>query len=427
MSGDTEFLDAVRGKYKLSDHISSASFWVPKTNEPITNKDGETIPAFPNVPRPYLNLNSLRWLSIFGLDHLYLRSPGTGFLKLIFTWAGILTIGSGTAAMNVTEIIGGVLLSLWWLWDILQLFLEGGRVVNYGMTMPFDWSTGLGQGMITDDKTFYKQENSYMGWLIGVIFGFTGLDMFFGGNPGVFMRKLLIFIAFVISIGLMWVSSDHWNNYGTAFWATFGSFAWFMIPAIALFAVGILPLWVSTMYSVFADSDSLKEDGLKVPKSLNFILGWWKGLYTGEHDTEDYRFLEKSFDIRSMSAEELAEIFRISYGSYDTREEEKESYMASQQMVILVKLITVAIGLFIKWPFTEAAKAWNKLTCNLRDNGWWPNPSSSPPSAPPQTGGSRAKQAPTENLSTEAQVLGAAILAIIAGGSLKGLVDYLMV
>jgi len=38
-----------------------------------------------------------------------------------------------------------------------------------------------------------------------------------------------------------------------------------------------------------------------------------------------------------------------------------------------------------------------------------------------QTGGARE-----ESLTTEAQIMGATVIALIAGGSLKGLVDYLM-
>jgi hypothetical protein len=39
-----------------------------------------------------------------------------------------------------------------------------------------------------------------------------------------------------------------------------------------------------------------------------------------------------------------------------------------------------------------------------------------------QSGGARK-----EELSTEAQIMAATVVALIAGGSLKGLVDYLMV
>ena len=41
-----------------------------------------------------------------------------------------------------------------------------------------------------------------------------------------------------------------------------------------------------------------------------------------------------------------------------------------------------------------------------------------------QAGGARHQEDP---LSTEAQIMAAAIVALIAGGSLKGVVDYLMV
>ena len=59
-------------------------------------------------------------------------------------------------------------------------------------------------------------------------------------------------------------------------------------------------------------------------------------------------------------------------------------------------------------------------------------PAASPaaPAAAPQAGGARIKKTkykePEDALSTEAQLMGATVIALIAGGSLKGLVDYLM-
>ena len=49
-----------------------------------------------------------------------------------------------------------------------------------------------------------------------------------------------------------------------------------------------------------------------------------------------------------------------------------------------------------------------------------PTPAPAPQPTPGQKGGSRSE------LSSESQILGATVIALVAGGSLKGLIDYLM-
>lgn len=170
------FSSFVRGKFQLrKEGCGCAADWVPRRDE----DEGVY------VPRPDCSLTTLKIFSIFGgllgLDHFYLRSPITGLVKM-FT-------------------LGGA--GLWWLWDLIQLFAESDRVLDYGMSAPLDILTGIGQGMITDKTSTYKTNAPFSPWFIGLIFSFVGLDALLANQTGKFMRKFteaIILIACCIGI-----------------------------------------------------------------------------------------------------------------------------------------------------------------------------------------------------------------------------------
>ena len=169
INGDL-FNSVTRGKVPISENSGSAKYWLSYDK----SKPG----AY--VPRADCSLTMVRILSIFlgllGVDHFFLRSPVTGLFKL-FTLGG---------------------LGLWWLWDIIQLFAESDRVLNYGMSAPLDLVTGIGQGMITDKKISYTTQAPYSSWIVGIIFGFIGLDSLLAKNGGQFLRKLVEFLLFLL-------------------------------------------------------------------------------------------------------------------------------------------------------------------------------------------------------------------------------------
>jgi hypothetical protein len=164
LTGD--FLHDISGRHILSDNLGSAKYW----------RDAN------GVPLPDRSLGTLRLLTIIGgglgLDHIYLRSPVTGFIKLI-------TLGG---------------FGIWYLWDILQVFLEKERVVKYGLTAPFDVPlpslTGVGQGMITDQPTGYQTIANFPLYILSTLLGFTGFDSLIAGNIGLFIRRVFDFGIF---------------------------------------------------------------------------------------------------------------------------------------------------------------------------------------------------------------------------------------
>ena len=130
--------------------------------------------AWPTCSGPDCELATLRWMSpllgLFGVDHFYVRSPLTGLAKLL--------TGGG--------------LGLWWLWDVVQVFSEGDRIVKYGMVTPFDMIQGIGQGMITDRSTEYSQPASTVSMTLAQIFGFLGFGYMLTGKMTVGLRVLFI-------------------------------------------------------------------------------------------------------------------------------------------------------------------------------------------------------------------------------------------
>jgi hypothetical protein len=87
-----------------------------------------------------LSYSALKYMSLlggfFGVDHIYLRSPLTGFLKLIvniFTFAIFFV-------------------PLWYIYDLTQIFMDETKVKLFGLSKPFSFSNyGLGAGMFEDE------------------------------------------------------------------------------------------------------------------------------------------------------------------------------------------------------------------------------------------------------------------------------------
>ncbi len=81
-------MKTAKGRYPLSKNAGSARAWAPKhITLPDPQDPTQTIEsAGAHVPRPDRSLTTLRFISvlgILGLDHFYLRSPKTGLAKLL--------------------------------------------------------------------------------------------------------------------------------------------------------------------------------------------------------------------------------------------------------------------------------------------------------------------------------------------------------
>lgn len=194
------------------------------------------------VPRPDIPLWLLRTLSCFpltgllGVDHFYARSPFTGVLKFLLACCIIPCVilivyptpgESFIKAMGsfIIAITGCIFFSLWYIWDAVQVTAEGDRVVHYGMSLPFDLLHGIAQGMVIDKKTHYEASSSildimsrYFGWL------FPAFSQYASGNSNGGHR-----LAFISLIGGLCAvfTVFKWRAWETA--VTFGVFHWVLM------------------------------------------------------------------------------------------------------------------------------------------------------------------------------------------------------
>jgi hypothetical protein len=141
-----------------------------------------------NPDRDYATARSL---SIFGgllaLDHFYLRSPTTAFMKII---VNMLTFG------------------LWWFWDVDQFVNQKERVLHYGLNYLFDLDRGIARGTILEGKPKFVSKKDFSSFiLLGIFFGVLGLDRMYLGDKFVFQGVVKFLSCFLI-VGFIWVIWD---------------------------------------------------------------------------------------------------------------------------------------------------------------------------------------------------------------------------
>ena len=132
-----------------------------------------------------------RALSIFGgllaLDHFYLRSPTTAFMKII---VNMLTFG------------------LWWFWDVDQFVNQKERVLHYGLNYVFDLNRGIARGTILEGKPKFVSKKDFSSFiLLGIFFGILGLDRMYLGDKFV-LQGVIKFLSCFLLVGFIWVIWD---------------------------------------------------------------------------------------------------------------------------------------------------------------------------------------------------------------------------
>lgn len=359
------------------------------------------------VPRPDITIDSLKWISlfggIFGLDHFTLRSPKTAIAKL-------LTLGG---------------LGVWWFWDAMQLWTEPRRVVNYGLNGPLDWFTGVGQGLMTDQKTVYEQRTNFGLWSAAAVLGFTGLDYILVGRTGQGVRRL--FLSALCKLALPNPFNPSFN-----FWTILGIF--FLGPI----AIGLLALWATNAYRAIFDLDKLfspeKDGGMPVNDSISQILNYFDD-FLPEDDTATRR----AWEITSIPGAELAERFWIGHPSEPSLPPApKASWFFAPFRVVYhvivsiimktVELVTGARGAalassVVGLPSIPTSPAAARAALSQKLHAAMPQIPAVPqiPALPILKGGAR-DEAP----STEGMLLGATLALLIGGGAMKFGIDHVL-
>jgi hypothetical protein len=456
MSSDEDiFMQTAKGRYPLATGAGSAFDWTPNdTTLPNPQNPNEPyVSPGAYVPRPDRSYSTLLWSSIlggiFGLDHFYLRSSKTGILKFLT--------------------LGGFM--LWWIWDILQLVFEKKRILTYGMTTPFDLSQGVGQGMITEKPTQYSQRSSYLGFLVGILFGFLGLDMLALGHVGQFVRKLLLSL-----VSMHMIYSNIATGEGKLMNIIFGIFG-------IVLGAGVFISYFANLNRVFNQSEKLfaqdATGGLPLPKTAQDMLNWFR-----PQIPENAKNVRKHWMFYPISANELRNDFWIAHPNDVSPVVEKqddndswlfgalgavgynltyifrsliESVMSWIPAFNVAKKMESTVqhktgGLFQKiekgasqlqqkaegvmnkvgefqqkaegtlGKIEEGAARIQQKTEGVLEKATKVADTVGNVVSGLQTGGARG----AGELSTESVVLGGAILALIAGGALKGVVDYVM-
>ena len=466
-SPDDLFMKLVEGRYKQSmDSISSARFWAPR----FTADSEETgIPHVGDyVPRPDRNISTLWKYSLFGflgLDHFYLRSPGTGIIKLLT--------------------LGGFL--FWWLWDLIQISTEKERVLNYGLSTPFDFQTGIGQGMMYEGGRWnYKQITDFSSWSFATVFGFLGVDMFLLGRFWLGFRKLIIFLITISAIA-PFISTLLTKG----LWSAISSVGFFgLIWDIVCFmlAIGLFIIWMGDMSTMLTHPDTILKDGLPISQTAVDSLGWIKKLYMDDEGNvtpgleSEWKTIDEhySFHAKGIVGQEMQGRFWIAHGDEKPKLPGQNTIPGIIPLQIFWRVIVnflmwIVSGILFLWKMTPMgrASALAEQGLSAKGSSKWKGfskamdslgavqglvnpvaptvPTVSTPVDPRSLAGvkkfvgardllhtvpkipAKASKTPVvkqhggaESLSLESQVMGAVLLAILAGGSLKGVIDFTM-
>jgi hypothetical protein len=400
-SAAAQFDEDAKGRYPLSENMGAAKTWT----------------AEGHPPRPDRTMSMLRFLSavpftgVLGIDHFYLRSPLTGIAKL-------LTLGG---------------FGIWWLWDALQVHTESERVVKYGLSLPFDLKLGIGQGMIVEGPTHYEQRSAFSWWQVAALFGFTGADSFLMGKWGQGARKVVEFIFLLVGI-ISVVSAFHSN--GISGLLTFGKII--SILLIIFFGMIVFGNWGLSLKSIFSTPDDLFTNGIRVPAETGEVLN----SYTAILDKIKWIIgdgtviqVKKDMNYGTVDGEELKKRFSIER-SETLRQEEKSSPPPAEDgekqkwlwsfliWIGLLPLFFVQLLVFIGkgiFYFFFPMKAATDVLAGASVAEAEAEAARRIAALHPQGGGARKTE-----LSTEALVLGASVIAIIGGGALKAVVDNIV-
>ena len=276
------FVATMWGQYPQSTNSGSAKTWFPGPD---------------NVARPDRSYDTLMLLSffgfgsMFGLTDFYLRSPLTGIIKIVL----VIVFASGTMGVAAAPLfLAGIL-------EFLHIWFEKPRVVTYGMSSAFDLATGIGQGMITDKETHYKQTTDFTTWQILSLLGPLGIDAFYQGIPALGFRKVfdtLIFVGFAVGA---WRAV--WDERGLGSIITLLMFA-------SIFGIFVIIPWMTSLSSLRSPTSIFSSDGgSKYENLLNFFYSWIKrsfGPNTGDE-------VKRDFGITMESGAELKEKFEIKW------------------------------------------------------------------------------------------------------------------
>jgi hypothetical protein len=456
MSSDTAkdpILAILRNCVALSNNMGAAKSWVTRDN-PVEK---------PDVSLFWLQvLSAIPFTGFLGIDHWFARSPLTGLAKML-TFGGF---------------------GIWYAWDWAQTWFEPDRVVNYGLSAPLDMQfvSGVGQGMITDKPTVYKTNSSYSLWLFGIIFGFLGIDSLIANNGGQFLRKLIEFVLFAMCFRTV---VNVWNTGITFSWICAVIFGSFLASIIIAEYISVLSVVLGG--NLFSEGIHFTN---KQDKQYNGFFSWLikNTNFTDERKAEIVKDLQYG-GVSAEDIVKMFKIMHPTEVKTEKIKEEAQDGASSSWVsffllmaspfLILWNWILYVAGLMFEGaltltPWGAAMKSAEKLATIAKDTAvevaragagtssigkMIPKVALPEPALPklelPQVPKLEVPSVPTidlpqvpksieipkkigfapqrvrqhgggEALSAESQIFGAVTVALISGGVIKGLVDYLV-
>ncbi len=120
---------------------------------------------------------------LLGMDHMYMRSPGTGLIKAILN---VFTLG------------------FWYFYDVVQAITDQESVTEFGVSMPLYGPSGIGAGSFVKEDEAKADNGSPGSFLMFAIATFIlpfGIEYIIAGDFGGFIGK---FLMSFIGIGLIY-------------------------------------------------------------------------------------------------------------------------------------------------------------------------------------------------------------------------------
>jgi hypothetical protein len=202
---------------------------------------------------PWYGYTSLTVISIlggfFGLDHLWLRSPLSGFLKFM---VNIFTLG------------------LWYFYDLLQIFGEQDSVMKNGLGAPFVGPLGIGAGMFVDSGGSSKNVKAPYLFLIYMFLLWMpfGLDLYIAGDTYGALIKAACTFGLILIVPFLFAMLWGFVNIGRS-----------IFTPKALFTTGTYHMWPVSMFigangpSVLGPVDITGVSEDKCPEPSSGVLG----------------------------------------------------------------------------------------------------------------------------------------------------------
>jgi hypothetical protein len=224
-------------------------------------------------------------------------------------------------------------------------------------------------------------------------------------------------------------------KYGT-FLGDAGFFGTFYNLFAFSLCIALFMMWFGDVGRLFFSPHKILEEGMPVGDSAFVGLRWFDGLYLNSaalktvggdqlvpEDVspslqqewkvlrENYRFNKEGTPPDVMRAQ-----FWIGYDGEIPASKEGNEPAGLPPMTIFMRMLRIIWD----WFVSLVKAVWDAFNKGKSKGQTQAQPQSQPQSQAPMVGGAR------EPLSLESTVMGATIVALIAGGSLKGLIDYLV-